>query len=378
MDRNKAMYTLQDIIRIKTENNNEQEVAEYLQNLLKEHDIDSKLIQYSPGRSNLVAEISNGEGKILGLTGHMDVVSAGNPELWTHHPYGAEIVDGKLYGRGSTDMKSGLAALVLAMIDAKEQGDFNGTIRLLATVGEESGEPGANQLTKLGYVDDLDAILVAEPFSGRILYAHGGSYNYKMKSYGISAHSSTPQLGQNSIHHLRQAMNLVQEKIDNVVETYENPKLGRTIHNITLITGGAQINSIPEYAEYQANARTIPEFGNDKLTRLLQDVVDDLNKSEGYELELEVDADMPPVDSNPESNLIQVIHDQSHESNIDLVALPGTTDTAQFRRKNETMDVAIYGPGDVTLAHQIDEYVEVDQYLDFIGTFKNIISGYLK
>jgi len=378
MNQAEAVQFLQDITRIKTENDNEAEVARYIQKLLADHGIDSKMIELSPGRSNLVAEISNGEGKVLGISGHMDVVAAGDASLWSQDPYGAAIVDGKMYGRGTSDMKSGLAALIIAMIDAKEKGNYQGTIRLLATVGEESGEAGARQLSDMGYGDDLDAVLVAEPFNGRILYAHGGSYNYTMKSYGVACHSSSPHLGQNAIHHLRDAMVAVQAAVDEIIEKYENPKLKRTLHNVTWISGGAQINSLPAYAQYQANMRTIPEFGNDQVTALLQSVVDELNKREGFKLELEVIADMPPVESNPESDLIKVIHENSHESNLELICLPGTTDTAQLRRRNKTMDIAMYGPGNFNVIHKIDEHIEVDQYLQFIETFKRIIPAYLK
>lgn len=374
-----AVELLQDIIRIRTENDHETEVANYLQALLTEHGIDSELIELEPGRSNLVAEIQCGSSeKTLGISGHMDVVKAGNHDLWQHAPYAAEIVAGKLYGRGSTDMKGGLMALVIAMIHAKEKQQFNGRIRLLATVGEETGEPGARQLSDLGYADDLNGLLVAEPFNNRILYMHGGSYNYKIKSYGLSAHSSTPQKGQNAIQHLRDFMLVIQEKIDQVIAQYENAKLGRTIHSITLIDGGVQLNSIPEYAEYQANARTIPEFDNDQLTHLLQTTVDEMNAlDKGYHFEFELLADMPTVVSDPNSDLIQVIHQVSHQDNIELLALPGTTDTAQFQRNNPNMDVAIYGPGDVNIAHQIDEYIEVDDYLAFIPTFVSIMETYL-
>lgn len=269
-------------------------------------------------------------------------------------------------------------ALVIAMIHVKENQQFNGRIRLLATVGEETGEPGARQLSDLGYADDLNGLLVAEPFNNRILYMHGGSYNYKIKSYDLSAHSSTPQKGQNAIQHLRDFMLVIQEKIDQVIAQYENDKLGRTIHSITLIDGGVQLNSIPEYAEYQANARTIPEFDNDQLTHLLQTTVDEMNAlDKGYHFEFELLADMPTVVSDPNSDLIQVIHQVSHQDNIELLALPGTTDTAQFQRNNPNMDVAIYGPGDVNIAHQIDEYIEVDDYLAFIPTFVSIMETYL-
>lgn len=375
-----AVQFLQDIIRIRTENDNEVEVALYLQQLLQAHDITAELIEVEPGRSNLVAEITQGDsGKVLGISGHMDVVKAGNYDLWQHDPYEAIIEDGKLYGRGTTDMKGGLMALVIAMIHAKEMQNFNGTLRLLATVGEETGEVGARQLSDLGYADDLDGILVAEPFNQRILYMHGGSYNYKIKSKGVSAHSSTPQKGENAIQHLRDFMVGIQAKLDEVIATYENEKLGRTIHSITLIEGGVQLNSIPEYAEYQANARTIPEFDNDQLTALIKQTVDEYNAMDrGYQFEFELLADMPTVVSDPNSDLIQVIHQVSHQENIELVALPGTTDTAQFQRNNKEMDVAIYGPGDVNIAHQLDEFIEVDDYLAFIPTYVNIFEAYLK
>lgn len=375
-----AVEMLQDIIRMRTENDRETEVAVYLQQLLKVHGIESQLVELEPGRSNLVAEIQNGASdKVLGLSGHMDVVKAGNHDLWQHDPYAAEIVDGKLYGRGATDMKGGLMALVIAMIHAQEQQNFNGTIRLLATVGEETGEPGARQLSELGYADDLNGILVAEPFNNRILYMHGGSYNYRIKSHGVSAHSSTPQKGQNAIQHLRDFMVAIQAKLDPIIANYENKQLGRTIHSVTLIEGGVQLNSIPEYAEYQANARTIPEFDNDKLTALIEETVEELNGlDKGYQFEFELLADMPTVVSDPESELIQVIHEVSHQDNIELIALPGTTDTAQFQRNNPNMDVAIYGPGDVNIAHQLNEFIEVDDYLAFIPTFVKIIEGYLK
>lgn len=378
MDKQEAVRFLQDLVRIRTENDNETEVALTLKSLLAHHGIAAELIEYSPGRSNLVAEIANGEGKVLGLTGHMDVVSAGEAGLWAQDPYGAEIVDGKMYGRGTSDMKSGLAALVLAFIDAKEKGNFKGKLRLLATVGEEIGEPGARQLTELGYADDLDAILVAEPFAGKILYAHGGSFNYRMKSFGKAAHSSMPELGRNAIHHLRDAMVAVQAAVDEVIAKYENPKLGRTLHNVTIISGGAQINSLPEYAEYKANMRTLPEFNNDEVTKLLERVVAELNQRPGVSLELEVLNDMPPVDSDPDSELIRVIREVSHEKDINLVAMLGTTDTAQFQRRNKGMDVAIYGPGDLNSVHKPNEYVDVEQYLAFIETFKAVIPAYLK
>lgn len=92
----------------------------------------------------MVAEIHHGDGKTLAISGHLDVVSAGDVSQWTHPPFSAHIDDdGVLWGRGASDMKSGLAALAMAMIHLNETKNFTGTIRLMATVGEEVGEYGS-------------------------------------------------------------------------------------------------------------------------------------------------------------------------------------------------------------------------------------------
>lgn len=144
MGNEEKIAILQELIRIKSVNGNEGEVAAYLNQLLNKHGIQGEIVSHTEGRDNLVATYHNGQGRVLGLSGHMDVVSAGDESNWTYPPFAAEIKGNRLYGRGATDMKSGLAAMVIAMIELKESGKpFNGTIKLLATVGEEVGELGS-------------------------------------------------------------------------------------------------------------------------------------------------------------------------------------------------------------------------------------------
>ena len=172
MNKEEKIKILQDVMKINTENNHEQLVAEYYQQLLKMHGIESKLVEFDKGRSSLVAEISNGPGRIVALSGHMDVVSAGDESKWTHPPFSGYIEDGILWGRGASDMKSGLTALIIAMIELNQSKSFNGTIRLLATVGEEIGELGSRQLTDLGYMDNVEAMIIGEPCNIGVVYSH--------------------------------------------------------------------------------------------------------------------------------------------------------------------------------------------------------------
>ncbi|HFI0272617.1 TPA: ArgE/DapE family deacylase [Streptococcus suis] len=401
-----AVQLLQDMIQINTENDNEEELARYIQEFLTAHGIESELVEFAPKRASLVAEISNGPGKKLGLTGHLDVVSAGNAEDWTHPPFSGFVDENKiLWGRGASDMKSGLAALVLAMVALHESQDYSGTIRLLATVGEEVGEYGSKQLTKLGYVNDLDGMLIGEPCNIGIIYAHKGSLNYKVTSKGTAAHSSMPELGNNAIEHLNHAMLKISEAIAQEATKHTDPELGQTFHNITVVTGGQQVNSIPDWASFEANARTIPAFDNQDVIRTVKEVIEELNEQEGFDLSIEVTADQKPVVSDKHSPLIQSIlkvqqqfpslqvpaqlkqmeevlgGDLSGQNDLPSSLLPlavsGTTDAAQFTQSKKTFDVAVYGPGIPMLNHKIDERLPVDQYWDFIAIYQAILSDYL-
>ncbi|HFR4577676.1 TPA: ArgE/DapE family deacylase [Streptococcus suis] len=401
-----AVQLLQDMIQINTENDNEEELARYIQEFLSAHGIESELVEFAPRRASLVAEISNGSGKKLGLTGHLDVVSAGNAEDWTHPPFSGFVDENKiLWGRGASDMKSGLAALILAMVALHESQDYSGTIRLLATVGEEVGEYGSKQLTKLGYVDDLDGLLIGEPCNIGIIYAHKGSLNYKVTSKGTAAHSSMPELGNNAIEHLNHAMLKISEAIAQEATKHTDPELGQTFHNITVVTGGQQVNSIPDWASFEANARTIPAFDNQDVIRTVKEVIEELNEQEGFDLSIEVTADQKPVVSDKHSPLIQSIlkvqqqfpslqvpaqlkqmeevlgGDLSGQNNLPTTLVPlavsGTTDAAQFTLSEKTFDVAVYGPGIPMLNHKIDERLPVEQYWDFIAIYQAILSDYL-
>ncbi|MDY6065493.1 MAG: ArgE/DapE family deacylase [Finegoldia sp.] len=411
MDREESIKILEDVIKINSENGNEKEVAEYYQKVLKDHGIESKLVDFSEGRSSLVAEISNGEGKKLGLTGHMDVVSAGDLDKWEHDPFEAYTEDGIIWGRGASDMKSGLSALVIALIEMNEKKNFKGTIRLLATVGEEVGQFGSGQLTDEGYVDDLDAMIIGEPCNVGFIYAHMGSLNYKVVSKGVTSHSSSPEGGSNAIEHLVEAMSQITADIQAESEKYENEKLGKTFNNITLLKGGSQVNSIPDYAEFEANARTIPEYDNAALIETVKAVFDELNKKDGFELSVEVTADLPPVQAAEDSDLIKsaekianqheklrpdfLLHQMNDvmggalgdidalinaaykDNKVKPMTMAGTTDAAQFTRANKDLQFFVYGPGMPMLSHKVNERIPLDQYIEFIEFYKEVIEDYL-
>ncbi len=380
MNKEDKIKILQEVIQIETVNDNEIAVAEYFQKLFKEYEIDSQIIEYSPTRANLVAEIKGEKpGKVLIFNGHSDVVAAGDPNDWTHPPFAGVIEDGKMYGRGTTDMKAGLTALALALIELKEQDAIKaGTLRFIVTVGEEIGMVGSQQITEEGYIDDADAIIVGEPklSEGKVVTAHKGSVQYEIISKGRSAHSSMPELGINSIQQLVDFIPVANKKIEEAASQGENEKLGRMLNAFTVIEGGDQINSIPAITKLKGNGRTIPEVDNAAFLKALESSMDEINEKIEGQLELNVMQNNPAVESDFDTALIQSFRNVS-EVEIEPVGMTGATDASNFGRIEKSFDLAIYGPGAMETAHTVDEYVEVDDYLNFINIYQEVAKDYL-
>ncbi|EPT8927847.1 TPA: ArgE/DapE family deacylase [Listeria innocua] len=378
MERERKIQILKDIVNIDSTNGHEEQVANYLQKLFAEYGIESKKVQYDVDRASLVSEIGSNDGKVLAFSGHMDVVDAGDVSKWKFPPFEATEHEGKIYGRGATDMKSGLAAMVIAMIELHEEKQkLNGKIKLLATVGEEVGELGAEQLTQKGYADDLDGLIIGEPSGHRIVYAHKGSINYTVKSTGKNAHSSMPEFGVNAINNLLLFYNEVEKFVKSIDAT--NEILGDFIHNVTVIDGGNQVNSIPEKAQLQGNIRSIPEMDNETVKQVLVKIINKLNKQENVNLELIFDYDKQPVFSDKNSDLVNVakrVASDIVKEEIPLLGISGTTDAAEFTKAKKAFPVIIFGPGNET-PHQVNENVSVENYLEMVDVYKRIAIEFL-
>ncbi|EHO3277902.1 TPA: ArgE/DapE family deacylase [Listeria innocua] len=378
MERERKIQILKDIVNIDSTNGHEEQVENYLQKLFAEYGIESKKVQYDVDRASLVSEIGSNDGKVLAFSGHMDVVDAGDVSKWKFPPFEATEHEGKIYGRGATDMKSGLAAMVIAMIELHEEKQkLNGKIKLLATVGEEVGELGAEQLTQKGYADDLDGLIIGEPSGHRIVYAHKGSINYTVKSTGKNAHSSMPEFGVNAIDNLLLFYNEVEKFVKSIDAT--NEILGDFIHNVTVIDGGNQVNSIPEKAQLQGNIRSIPEMDNETVKQVLVKIINKLNKQENVNLELIFDYDKQPVFSDKNSDLVNVakrVASDIVKEEIPLLGISGTTDAAEFTKAKKAFPVIIFGPGNET-PHQVNENVSVENYLEMVDVYKRIAIEFL-
>lgn len=379
MNKQERISVLQELIKIDTTNGNEKEAADYLKKIFEAHQIDSKEVLYTDDRASLVTVVGKGD-KTLGFSGHLDVVSAGDLSEWTYPPFEGKEVDGRIYGRGATDMKSGLAAMVVAMIElAEEQALNNGKIKLLATVGEEIGLFGARQLTEEGYVEDLDSLVIGEPTQDNIVFAHKGVFTYHVVSKGISAHSSMPELGVNAIDKLMVFYNALQVELAKITET--NSVLGGFVHNTSIVEGGNQVNSVPEHAELIGNIRTIPEFDNEKTEALFKRLVEQVNAADSAsKLELIITQSSYPMFSSEDSKIVQLAKQSAKkilQKEIPTIGISGGTDACEFTRGKKKFPIIIFGPGNDT-PHKVDENVETQNYLDMIEVYKDIAISFFE
>lgn len=308
MEKAEKIKILQDLVNINTVNGNEIEVAKYLQQLLADHGIKANIDEFGDNRANLQAEIGNQNAgaKTLVFSGHQDTVSIDDESVWEHSPFEAYIEGDKLYGRGAADMKSGLAAETIALIELHENSDvdLNGTLRLIVTAGEEYGAQGAYRLNEQHAIDDADALVIGEATDGQVIYAHSGSFNYRIKSSGKAAHSSTPERGVNAIQGLVNYINLEKDLFD---DAPEDPYLGKVQHSITVIRGGEQVNTIPAQAVLEGNIRPTESFNNAKVILRIQETIKQLNDLYDAKLELEIIHNFEAVETQKDNDFIQTV-----------------------------------------------------------------------
>ncbi|CAJ1225526.1 succinyl-diaminopimelate desuccinylase [Levilactobacillus zymae] len=407
-----VVQTLQDVVKLNTVNGAEKLVADYLIKLFEQHGISCKQLAYQPDRVSLVAEIGDGNGPVVGFDGHEDVVALGDASKWHVDALSGAIDDDNMYGRGTSDMKSGLLAGAWAMIHLKEAGvPLHGTFRFMATVGEEYGQYGARQLADAGYAQDLSALIVGEPSGAdkRLLQkpelqhmlaidgtaadrlaaanhtreqhfielAHKGSLTFTIHSKGVAAHSSMPEIGQNAIDALMTFYQREKAYFESI-KSYQNPVLGPVTPVVTMVKGGEQVNTVPASADLSVKIRTIPELPNAKITAAIKAIIADLN-AQGSNLSFEMISDFQPMHTAADTPLIQAANDIGQavlEQALPQIGVPGGTDASSFLAANPDIDVVVFGPGNIT-AHQVNEYVDLEMYRRFIKIYERMVTRLL-
>lgn len=380
MNNQEALQLLKEVVQIKSILGNEKVVADTLQALFETHDIPCEQVEYSAGRNQLVATLKGTkEGPVLGFSGHMDVVPVGEIP-WDEDPFAAIEKDGLLYSRGTCDMKSGLIAAVVAMIRLKEAGsNFKGTIKLLATVGEETSAIGSGQLVDKGYADDLDALVIGEPTNIEIGVAHKGALWPRITTYGKTAHGSMPDQGVNAIEHMLLVLNAFKETFDFSQSVDE--LVGASTSSVDIINGGNGTNVVPDKCTVEIDIRTIKAQNHTELKQQFKEMLDTLATTvPDFKAEIEFINDLPSMKTeldDPFTVLTQKVVADVTGQTANTFGMTGYTDGSQFGRVNKAFPILILGPGETKYAHQPNEFVTINDFYQMITINENIAKAFL-
>ena len=345
---------------------NEQEIAEFVGHFLADNGFSIGYHQLEPNRLTLIAEKGlSAEKPPIVLTGHFDTVPLGD-KTWTKDPFSGEIMDGKLFGRGTSDMKAGLAAMIMASIDAMKLSPRGG-VRLIFTAGEEPGCHGALHLANTAYnVGKASAILVGEPTANIPSIGHKGALYLKVSTSGKTAHSSMPDLGVNAIYKAARAVT----RIENFQFRAKKDELhGFPTINVGLINGGKNLNSVPDHAEFTIDIRSTGKLSH-------SEIFERLSAELGEEVIIRKLVDLPAVSSDENSSFVKVVYEVcgvNPETQNLRKSLPYMTDGAVLQQLYGGVPTVILGPGQPEIAHQTDEFCYVSKIEEAVEIYKNII-----
>ncbi|PKQ44425.1 M20 family metallopeptidase [Confluentibacter flavum] len=359
----------QEFIKFNTVNppGNEEGLARYIGSILVKHGFKVEYQKYAKHRLNLVATKGlSKESPPIVLSGHLDVVPLG-AEKWSVNPFEGEIKNDKLYGRGSTDMKAGLAAIIIAAIDSFAEEPPIGGVKVVFTADEELGCKGAKYLFDSGYdIGAACAIIIGEPTSNVPYIAHKGGLYLNAKTIGRTAHSSMPELGDNAIYKAASAIC----QIENLKFDVENDDtLGFPTINVGVVKGGLNLNSVPDKAEFTIDIRSTTKLSNKIALQQLSNIL-------GNQVILEKLVDLNAVSTSVNHPFIQLISDIcaiDYKSGSIKKSVPYLTDASVLTPWLGNAPTIILGPGEPEMAHKIDEYCYISKIREALVLYKEII-----
>ena len=380
---NKDIITLtSELVRIPSINSNDINkdipnihiMANFIKDWLVTREIDAQ-IKIFDNYPVVIAEIGKGKKTIM-LNGHMDVVPIGDKTKWSIDPFLGRIIGDRIYGRGTTDMKSGLSIFMKLLVDMNKKLDYK--IIFTAVSDEETG--GHHCSKKIAEYYNPDLVLISEPTCNNIAIGEKGIFTIKLMAEGKSAHSSLPSTGKNAILLMMKDLKSLSRIQKLVVKNPEQIKdilrdsnklysydANKITFNPAIISGGTKANMVPDCCNTIIDMRLPPGISTERVLKI----------TESYIANSKIIAErcVEPSYTDPNNPYLVKFLDVSRLSgNLDtnFFIFTGGTDAKYFRYKN--IPTIIYGPGDLKLAHSYDEYVTFDQLKIAFDTYNEFLS----
>ncbi len=334
---------------------NEADCARYIAGILEQAGFRIAWHDWQPNRPNLIATLPATEAverDAIVYSGHLDTVPLGQAE-WSEDPFAGAIRDGRMYGRGTSDMKSGVAACVMAGLALAQEPVRRAEVKLIFSAGEETGCEGvlalASQPELLG---TCEALIVAEPTDNRPFVGHKGALWLSLVHHGVTAHGSMPERGRNAIFAACRSIETLRG-FDFRIDSHA--VMGGASLNIGTMSAGMNVNSVPDLACVGVDIRSTVGQSNALIKEQLASLL-------GEDVEIETLADMDHVYTEPENPWMQgvfgVVEDVFGQR-PEIGTATYFTDASVLKPAMGNPATLVMGPGAMAMAHQTDEYFDV-------------------
>lgn len=386
----KLIGLCQSLIQAGTLSGEEKPVADLLEKFYKANNFDEVTVD---GYGNVLACIKGKTpGKKLLFDAHMDTVPVSDPTVWTVDPWGGEIKDGKLYGRGSTDMKGALAAMMCAAAEFAEETDrnFAGEIYIAGVVHEECFEGVASR--EISKAVNPDYVVIGEASDLNLKIGQRGRAEIIVETFGKPAHSANPEKGLNAVYKMTKIIDAIR-----TLTPTEHPVLGKGILELTDIKSspypGASV--VPEHCRCTYDRRLLVGETKESVLAPLQELLDKLMKEDptlkakvsysvGEETcytgaKIKGERFFPGWLFDKEEDFVQDVYKQLKSDGFtpEITKYNFCTNASHYAGEAGIKTLGM-GPSTESLAHVVDEYVELEQLEGVFGSFKSIMKALLK
>lgn len=369
IDKNEALKLLSDLVKINSENpkKNEIKIAKYIKDFLDKNHIENEIVEFEKGRPSVVGFIEGKTNRTIALVGHIDTVST-DPSKWTFDPFSSHIEDGKLYGLGASDMKSGVASIMYAASMLKKNNIKSEYSFLFAfTADEENLYRGAEFLTKKGYFENTSFLIITEPTNLQVFIEEKGELWIRFEFFGKQAHGSTPNKGINTIKASFYFINRV-EKEFNKISRGKFPY--KSTLNIGKLNGGVQVNIVPDYTSMELDFR-LYRTSKEDVIKIIEDSLNKTQKKFKVKTKYEIFNYHPEIRTDANNPFLEkLLKEAKSKHGIATYCTDGATILL-----HKYIPFAIFGPGRIELAHQPNEYVLIKDYFKAIKILYNFLTS---
>lgn len=366
---------LMEVLKIPTVNGKDDEraLAVFLRDFLKDCGVSAVVQEIDSKRANVVGVLEGKSKETVIWNGHLDTVPYGKMGEWKTEPSLPIKRNGCVYARGTSDMKSGLAAMAYVMGSMKEKGYVpSHTIYFCGTCDEEKGGLGAKHLLETQTLGEPALLLIGEPTGLRPGTAQKGCIWLQLKIHGRTSHGAYPEEGINAVEYGVKIFEGLKERF----KKHNHDILGQPTCQITQAEGGIAPNMTPDAAELMLDIRVIPGITTLMVSEWTQEIIDHYKNETDGNLKVEVyiknDRQAIEIDSaNPWLKKLQWELELKKLSK-ERIGINYFTDASILTKKIPDTPVLLCGPGQPEMAHKPNEYVEIEKYLQYIEILKRL------